>query len=100
MKSRIALALALLCVGCTSYKGGRVVDGTNLEVGIIVPGTDYSLNLLSYTGGMKVGGNTDTSISVSNEVAETNSYFGVITIRRHTRLTANVEPCEKGDEVK
>ena len=88
-----AIYLATLCGGC-AYKGGKVIDGTNLEVGICVPGTDLTINALSYTSGIKVAGNTATTICVTNEVNETNSYFGVITMERKTRMSATIAPVE------
>lgn len=78
--------------GCTSYKGGKVVDGTNLEIGMTIPGTQWTINFLSYTGGLKVGANDGARLEVTNEVWETNSYFGVITTRRHTHTNAAVSP--------
>lgn len=79
--------------GCaTSYKGGKVVDGTNLEIGMTVPGTQWTINFLSFTGGMKVGANDGARLEVTNEVWETNSYFGVISTSRHTRTNAAIEP--------
>ena len=81
--------------GCTTYKGGKVVDGTNLEVGMTIPGTDWSINFLSYTGGAKICGNDGTSISVTNTIAETNSYFGVIRMQRVSTLTAEISPTEQ-----
>ena len=92
-------ALAALCsmfTGCASYSGGKVVDGTNLEVGMTVPGTEWSINFLAYTGGAIVKGNNQTRITVTNEVCETNSYFSVVKMQRHTKLTATIEPCEEG----
>jgi len=89
-----ALLTALWLYGCASYKGGKVVDGMNVEIGLAIPGTEWYVNALSYTGGIKVQGNDQTSISVTNEVAETNSYFGVVTMRRSTRMSATIEPCE------
>ena len=96
------LGLACLAVaaltGC-AYKGGKVVDGTNLAIGITVPGTEWSINVIDYVGGLRVAGNDMTSIVVSNEVAETNSYFGIVETRRHTTMTATIEPCESaGDD--
>lgn len=89
------MLVAVLLGGCV-YRGGRVVDGSNLEIGICVPGTEWSINALSYTGGIKVAGNQDTSIVVSNEVDETNSYFGVVTTHRKTRMTSEISPVEGG----
>ena len=91
------LAIGVLCNGC-AYKGGKVVDGTNLVIGMTIPGTEWTINALDYVGGIRVGGNDQTSICVSNEVMETNSYFGVVETRRHSRMTATIEPTETSSE--
>ena len=91
------LAIGSLCNGC-AYKGGKVVDGTNLCVGMTIPGTEWTVNALDYVGGVRVAGNDQTSICVSNEVAETNSYFGVVETRRHSKMTATIEPTEAPSE--
>ena len=91
------LAIGSLCNGC-AYKGGKVVDGTNLCVGMTIPGTEWTINALDYVGGVRVAGNDQTSICVSNEVAETNSYFGVVETRRHSKMTATIEPTETSSE--
>ena len=91
------LAIGSLCNGC-AYKGGKVVDGTNLCVGMTIPGTEWTINALDYVGGVRVAGNDQTSICVSNEVAETNSYFGVVETSRHSKMTATIEPTETSSE--
>ena len=91
------LAIGALFAGC-SYKGGKVVDGTNLCIGMTIPGTEWTINALDYVGGLRVAGNDQTSICVSNEVMETNSYFGVVETRRHSRMTATIEPTETSSE--
>ena len=91
------LAIGVVCGGC-AYKGGKVVDGTNLCVGMTIPGTEWTINALDYVGGLRVAGNDQTSICVSNEVMETNSYFGVVETRRHSRMTATIEPTETSSE--
>ena len=91
------LAIGALCNGC-AYKGGKVVDGTNLCIGMTIPGTEWTINALDYVGGLRVAGNDQTSICVSNEVMETNSYFGVVETRRHSRMTATIEPTETSSE--
>ena len=91
------LAIGALLAGC-AYKGGKVVDGTNLAIGMTIPGTEWTINALDYVGGLRVAGNDQTSICVSNEVVETNSYFGVIETHRHSRMTATIEPTETSSE--
>ena len=86
------LAIGALCHGC-AYKGGKVVDGTNLCVGMTIPGTEWTINALDYVGGIRVGGNDQTSITVSNDVVETNAYFGIVRTERHSKMTATIEPC-------
>ena len=98
--NRAGLLVCVLCVaicaGCF-YKGGKVVDGTNLCVGMTIPGTEWTINALDYVGGIRVAGNDQTSICVSNEVAETNSYFGVVETSRHSKMTATIEPTEASE---
>ena len=91
------LAIGALCSGC-AYKGGKIVDGTNLCIGMTIPGTEWTINALDYVGGVRVAGNDQTSICVSNEVAETNSYFGVVETSRHSKMTATIEPTETSSE--
>ena len=91
------LAIGALFAGC-AYKGGKVVDGTNLCIGMTIPGTEWTINALDYVGGLRVAGNDQTSICVSNEVVETNSYFGVVETRRHSKMTATIEPTETSSE--
>ena len=91
------LAIGALCNGC-AYKGGKVVDGTNLAIGMTIPGTEWTINALDYVGGLRVAGNDQTSICVSNEVMETNSYFGVVETHRHSKMTATIEPTETSSE--
>ena len=91
------LAIGALCNGC-AYKGGKVVDGTNLCIGMTIPGTEWTINALDYVGGLRVAGNDQTSICVSNEVMDTNSYFGVVETHRHSKMTATIEPTETSSE--
>ena len=91
------IAIGALCNGC-AYKGGKVVDGTNLCVGMTIPGTEWTINALDYVGGIRVGGQDSTHIRVTNEVDETNSYFGVVQTERHSRMTADIEPLESSVE--
>ena len=93
------LAIGALCHGC-AYKGGKVVDGTNLCVGMTIPGTEWTINALDYVGGIRVGGNDQTRIAVTNDVVETNAYFGIVRTERHSKMTATIDPCVNEEEAK
>ena len=86
------LAIGALLSGCV-YKGGKIIDGTSLCVGMTIPGTEWTINALDYVGGIRVAGNDQTRITVTNEVAETNAYFGVVETHRHSKMMATVSPC-------
>ena len=89
------LAIGALCNGC-AYKGGKVIDGTNLAIGMKIPGTEWSISILDYIGGVRVAGQDSTHITVTHQVAETNTYFGVVTTSRRSTLTADIEPLADG----
>ena len=91
------LAIGALFSGC-AYKGGKVVDGTNLCVGMTIPGTEWTINALDYVGGLRVAGNDQASICVANGGGETNSYFGIVETHRHSKMTATIEPTETSSE--
>lgn len=92
----VCLLCATLC-GC-AYKGGKVVDGSNIAIGMTIPGTEWTINVLDYVSGVRVAGNDMTSITVKNKVCETNSYFGIVTTSRSTEMSAKIEPCEDKEE--
>lgn len=94
-RALLAACAALLASGCV-YKGGKVVDGTNLAIGMKIPGTEWNVSVLDYIGGIRVAGQDSTHITVTHEVAETNSYFGVVTTSRRSTLTADIEPLSDG----
>ena len=91
----LAACAALLAAGCV-YKGGKVVDGTNLAIGMKIPGTEWSVSVLDYIGGVRVAGQDSTHITVTHDVSETNTYFGVVTTSRRSKLTADIEPLADG----
>lgn len=90
----LVILVAYILIGCTSYSGGKIVDGYNIDIGVTIPGTEWSLNVLTATSGVVVKGNDQTAMFVTNTVVETNNYFGIIETCRNNTLTARIEPTE------
>ena len=87
----VSILLCMALSGCV-YKGGKVVDGTNLAIGMKIPGTEWNVSVLDYIGGIRVAGQDSTRITVTHDVAETNTYCGVFTTSRRSTMTADIEP--------
>lgn len=90
-----ALVSGMLFCGC-AYKGAKVVEGTDLAVGINFPAAEgeAQLQLLNYLSGFRLAVDRNAIMRVKYTTAETNSYFGVITTRTAKTVDAEVEPCE------
>lgn len=90
--------MAFFMSGCV-YRGAKVVEGTDLAVGLDVPGTDgaLQLDLLNWLSGFRLAVADNARLSMEYSCAETNSYFGAITTRSAKRVKATVEPCERSE---
>ena len=93
----LALSLASLVCGCV-YRGAKITEGTDLAIGLTVPGTEGVLqfNALNYLSGFRLGVAENAALTVEYSTVATNSYFGVVTTETAKRIKAKVEPCESG----
>ena len=102
MRIASILLLAFIC-GCAQYKGAKVVEGTDLAVGMTIPveNAPLKLEVINWLSGFRLGVDQNSIMSLEYSVAETNSYFGVISPTQNKRVVATVEPCEatEDDEV-
>ena len=91
----VIFILATGVSGCV-YRGAKVTEGTDLAIGISVPGTDgaIALDLLNYLSGFRLGVAENARLFVEYSTSETNSYFGCVTTRSAKRVKARVTPCE------
>ena len=89
------LALSLALTGCV-YRGAKITEGTDLAIGLTVPGTEGVLqfNALNYLSGFRLGVAENAALTVEYSTVATNSYFGVVTTETAKRIKAKVEPCE------
>ena len=89
------LALSLALSGCV-YRGAKITEGTDLAIGLTVPGTEGVLqfNALNYLSGFRLGVAENAALTVEYSTVATNSYFGVVQTETAKRIKAKVEPCE------
>lgn|GEM_PF-2935662 len=89
------LALFSLLAGCV-YRGAKITEGTDLAVGITLPGTEGALScqLANWLTGFRMAVAEGSALSVTYTTAETNSYFGVIETRSAKAVSATVTPQE------
>ena len=88
-------ALVALTSGCL-YRGCKVVEGTDIAVGLSVPGTEdtIQLNALNYLSGFRLGVAENAALTLRYTCATTNSYFGVVHSETVKSIDATVSPCE------
>lgn len=89
----MVIAIALLS-GCTSYKGAKVTEGTDLSVGISLPttGTTLDLSVLNYLSGFHMGIDRNCNFTLKYSCTEENSYFGVIETKKTRTIDSTVAP--------
>ena len=92
----VAVLVAPVLFGGCIYKGAKVVEGTDLAIGITIPQADGAaqLDVLNYLSGFRLGVAENAGLVVRYSVAESNEYFGVITTRTAKTIDAKVTPCE------
>lgn len=90
----VSMICASLFYGCTVYKGAKVVEGTDLAVGMDIPGMDgiAQLNVLNYLSGFRLGLQKDAGMAMEYTVKERNTYFGVISTDTEKTIKADVAP--------
>ena len=88
----VLVACALTC-GC-AYKGAKVTEGTDLSVGLSIPGTEgaASVTILNYLSGFRLGLAQNSQMQLTYTVAETNSWLGIATTRTVKSIKAAVDP--------
>ncbi len=89
------LSLMMMCGGCL-YKGGKITEGTDIAVGLTIPGSEETvqLNVLNYLSGFRLGIAENAALTLKYSCATTNSYFGVVHSETVKTIDATVSPCE------
>lgn len=89
------VCLAWTVCGCI-YKGAKVTEGTDLAIGLTVPGTEgmVQLNALNYLSGFRLGVAENSALTMEYTTVASNTYFGIVETQTSKRIKAKVEPCE------
>ena len=89
------VSLFSLLSGCV-YRGAKIIEGTDLAVGLNIPSTDGALQfqLLNYLSGFRLAVAENAALEMTYTTAETNDYFGIITTRVSKTVSATVSPTE------
>lgn len=92
------ISLCSLLSGCV-YRGAKIVEGTDLAVGINVPSTEgaLQLQLMNYLSGFRLAIAENAALTMTYSTSETNDYFGVIHTRVTKQVSATVSPTEDTD---
>ena len=85
--------LFILLGGCT-VDGPKIVEGTDLSVGISVPGSEgvYELTFFNWLSGFKCQADDNSRVKLRYTCAETNDYFGVVSTRVYKTVDAEITP--------
>ena len=91
-----AAAFALLA-GCVVDDGAKVVEGTDLTLGMSLPYSEGSetMAVINYLTGFRLNVAENSRCEMVYRCAETNDYlWGAATTRIQKYIKAKVEPCE------
>ena len=96
----LLFALAVVTLSGCIYKGAKVVEGSDIAVGLQLPSTDgaLQLQLFNYLSGFRLGVDQNARLKVKYTVAETNSFLGVWNGETKKTIDATVEPCTKAEK--
>ena len=93
-------AVTALFGGCSSMgDGAKVVEGTDLTLGVQFPYADCdTMAVVNYLTGFRVTVAENARARVKYTCAETNDYFGMITTRTHKTIDATITPTVEDGE--
>lgn len=88
--------LAPLFFGGCVYKGAKVTEGTDLTIGVSIPGTEGMAEaaVVNWLSGFRLAIAEGAELDMKYTVAETNSYFGCVETRIYKHIDAKVTPVD------
>ena len=99
LTAALCAAAALLLAGCAG-DGVRVVEGTDLSLGVSVPGSEGVLDLtfLNYLSGFRLQAEANSRVKLKYSCCETNDYLGIVQTRSAKTIEAETVPTVEEDD--
>lgn len=90
----VAACVVVATSGC-AYKGAKVVEGTDIAVGLDLPAAEgvFKFTAFNYLSGFRLGVDQNAQLSVDYTTEEENEYFGIIKSTVRKKVKAGVTPC-------
>ncbi len=94
---RKAMAIVLLLLSGCVHNGVKITEGTDLVMGVTVPGTEgvLQLQVLNYLSGFSVYAESGVAVEVDYTMSATNSYFGVVKTEQSKSVRSKFTPVAK-----
>lgn len=93
---------AAFLAGCTSLgDGAKVVEGTDLTLGVSLPYSDASdaMTVINYLTGFRLNVDENSRCKLKYTCCETNDYFGMVHTRISKSIEADIEPTIDEEEL-
>lgn len=89
-----AVVSALTGCGSLSGDGAKVVEGTDLTLGVSLPYSEASdaMTVINYLTGFRLTVDETSRCKLKYTCCETNDYFGMVTTRIAKSIEADIEP--------
>ena len=100
MKRLAIVLMAALCTACSTYKGGKIVEGTDIAAGMSVPqsGGTFQIDALNFLTGFRFlfcdNAGVKCVYSVTNSVSAFGVYDSTTVKRIEIELTPTMDEAE------
>ena len=84
----------ILCSGCTTYKGGKIVEGTDIAAGMSVPqsGGTLQIDALNFLTGFRFLFAEDSSVHCAYTTTNSVSFFGIYSSTTIKSIQIDLDP--------
>ena len=94
MKKLVAVLMAALCTACSTYKGGKIVEGTDIAAGMSIPqsGGTFQIDALNFLTGFRFLFCDNAGVKCAYSTTNSVSAFGVYSSSTVKRIEIELTP--------